>query len=100
MSDDIVEVKAKKISSENVEILGADGSHIAGKEDQATPNFGGFGGGGFKVVKMGPLGGLAGLLLLPIMIPVVLIGIILLAVFAMIFGKALFRSGMVKVFKR
>jgi hypothetical protein len=94
---DVIETKAKKIAPDQVEVLGADGAHIAGKEQ---PNPFAFQNGGFKVVKMGPLGGLAGLVMLPILIPVAIIGFFVLLLFAMIFGKTVFKSGMMKVMKR
>jgi hypothetical protein len=94
---DVFETKAKRIAPDQIEVIDANGAHIAGKdESQKNP----FMGSGMKVVKMGPVGALAGLVLLPILIPVAIIGFILLAVFAMLFGKAFFRAGMAKVIRR
>jgi hypothetical protein len=95
---DVIETKAKKIAADQVEVLGANGEHIAGKE-QANP-FGFQQAGGFKVVKMGPLGGLVGLVMLPILIPVAIIGFFGLMLLAMVFGKTIFKTGMMKVMKR
>jgi hypothetical protein len=95
--NDVFETKAKKIAPDQVEVLDANGAHVAGKE-QASPF--GFQNGGFKVVKMGPLGALTGLVMLPIIIPVAIIGFFLLMLFAMVFGKTFFKAGMAKVIKR
>jgi hypothetical protein len=94
---DVFETKAKKIAPDQIEVIDANGVHIAGKENEATNPFMGS---GFKVIKMGPGTGLAGLLLLPILIPIAIIGFFLLAIFALIFGKAFFKAGMAKVIKR
>lgn len=94
---DVFETKAKRIAPDQIEVIDANGTHIAGKEE-ATANP--FMGSGMKVMKMGPVGALAGLVMLPIIIPIAIIGFILLAVFAMLFGKAFFKAGMAKVIRR
>ncbi len=96
---DVIETKAKKIAADQVEVLGANGEHLAGKEQHQNP-FGFQQAGGFKVVKMGPMGGLIGLVMLPILIPVAIIGFFVLMLLAMVFGKAIFKTGMMKVMKR
>jgi len=94
---EVFETKARKVSADQVEVLDQNGSHIAGKsESESSP----FSAGGFKVVKMGPLASLGGLLLLPVLIPVAIIGFFLLMIFAMIFGRAVLKTGMMKVMKR
>ncbi len=93
---DVFETKAKKIAPDQIEVIDATGAHVAGKVEQPTNPFMG----GMKVVKMGPMGGLAALVMLPILIPVAIIGFFLLAIFAIIFGKAFFKAGMTKVMKR
>lgn len=94
---DVFETKAKKISSDQVEVLDSNGAHLAGKETaSASP----FSAGGFKVVKMGPVGTVAGLLILPILIPLAIIGFFLMMIFAMLFGKTFVKSGIMKVIKR
>lgn len=94
---DVFETKAKRIAPDQIEVIDAHGTHIAGKEESPKNPFMGS---GFKVVKMGPVGALAGLLMLPIIIPIAIIGFILLAIFAMLFGKAFFKAGMSKVIRR
>ena len=94
---DVFETKAKKIAPDQVEIIDSNGTHIAGKDESRGPFFAGS---NMRVVKMGPLGGLAGLIMLPILIPIAIIGFFLLLVFAMIFGKAFFKAGMAKVIRR
>jgi hypothetical protein len=97
---DVFEVKAKRIAPDQIEVIDASGAHVAGKDASTNP-FGANGmNGGIHVMKMGPLGGLAGLLLLPILIPIAIIGFFLLAILAIFFGKAIFRSGMAKVIRR
>lgn len=95
--NEVFETKAKKIAPDQVEVIDASGAHIAGKENEPTNPFMGS---GFKVVKMGPGTGLAGLLLLPILIPIAIIGFFLLAIFALVFGKAFFKTGISKVIRR
>ena len=116
---DIFETKAKKMSAKAksgrsnyadaavvmdqfcvnlIEVLGADGSHIAGKSVfNDGQSFKGMG--GIHVMKMGPVTGLIGLVLLPVIIPIVIIGFILLGIFAMLFGRAfvntISKSGMI-----
>ena len=94
---DVFEVKAKRIAPDQVEVVDSKGAHLAGKEEP-RPNP--FGGGGVHVLKMGPVGGLVSLLLLPILIPVAIIGFFLLAILAIFFGKAIFKSGLAKVIRR
>ncbi len=92
---DVFEIKAKKIAPDQVEVVDANGAHVAGKEEPRVNSFG-----GVHVVKMGPLGGLAGLLFLPILIPVAIIGFFLLTIFALFFGKAFFKAGISKIIRR
>lgn len=98
MNQDVFETKAKRIAPDQVEVIDANGAHVAGKEERPTNPFGGTG--GVHVVKMGSLGGLGTMLLLPIIIPIAIIGIFFLAIFALLFGKAFFRSGMSKIIRR
>lgn len=99
--NEVFETKAKKISVDQVEVVDANGAHVAGKDnEQQNPFTGSFGTGNFKVVKMGPMGALGGLLLLPIIIPVAIIGFFLVMILAMFFGKAFLRSTMTKVIRR
>lgn len=95
--NEVFETKAKKIAPDQVEVIDASGAHIAGKENEPVNPFANA---GFKVVKMGPGNALAGILLLPIIIPVAIIGFFLLAIFAMIFGKAFFKTGMMKFIRK
>ena len=80
----------KKISADQVEVIDAQG-HVLQEskesESRANPFQGAFGSGQIKVFRGGP----AMLLLLPIMIPLVLIGFFILMVFALIFGRRAFR---------
>lgn len=87
----------KKIDPKNVEVIQADGTPL---HEKPVSEAGLFSGGSFRVVKMGPIGGLATLVMLPLLIPVFLIGFILLMVLAMIFGKTVFKSGMARVIRR
>ena len=88
--NDVFETKARKVSADQVEILDQNGSHLSGKQETS----------GFKVVKMGPIGSIAGLLLLPIIIPIAIIGFFFLLILALFFGKTVFKSGMMKVIRR
>lgn len=98
---DVFETKAKKIAPDQVEVIDANGTHIAGKEEQPTNPFGGaFGGNGVHVMKVGSFGGLGTFLLLPILIPVAIIGFFLLAILALLFGKTFFKAGMAKIIRR
>ncbi len=92
---DVFETKAKRISPDQVEVVDANGTHVAGKEEAPANPFG-----GVHVVKMGSLGGLGTLLLLPILIPVAIIGFFLLALLAILFGKTFFKAGMSKFIRR
>jgi len=95
---DVFETKAKRIAPDQIEVIDSNGTHIAGKAESQGPFFGGSG--GMRVVKMGPVSAIAGLIMLPILIPIAIIGFFLLAIFAIIFGKAFFKAGMAKVIRR
>lgn len=98
---EVFETKAKRIAPDQIEVIDANGTHVAGKsESNANSPFGAFGSSGVHVMKMGPLGGLGTLILLPILIPVAIIGFFLLVVFALFFGKTFFKAGMAKVIRR
>ncbi len=98
---EVFETKAKRIAPDQIEVIDANGTHIAGKDDSNEDPFkAAFGHGGVHVVKMGSFGGIGTLLMLPILIPVAIIGFFLLAILALLFGKAFFKAGMSKILRR
>jgi hypothetical protein len=78
----------KKISAEQIEVIDAHGHVIQESKEQAemkNPFGGAFG--GVKVFRGGP----AVLLLLPLLIPIAIIGMFLVTIFALIFGRSVFK---------
>ncbi len=80
----------KKISADHVEVLAADGHTIQEAKDHSSSPNGFFSGNGaqVRVIRGGP----AMLLLAPILIPLLIIGFFLLAIFALFFGRTLFKT--------
>ena len=80
--------RVKKISLEQVEVIDKAG-HVIKESDHSLEqeNSGPRVMGNIHVMKAGPLG----FLILPLLIPVFLIGFILLLVFALFFGKTVFK---------
>lgn len=84
------EPKPKKISVDQVEVIDAQGHVIQESKDseqQAHEYRNPFAKGQIKVFKGGP----AMLLLLPVLIPLMLVGFILLLIFAIFFGRRAFK---------
>lgn len=78
----------KKISPDQVEIIGANGEVVKPAHDTHTTE-GAFQGtfGGMRVMKVGPWA----LLLLPVLIPIMIIGFFIIMLLAMVFGKTMFK---------
>ena len=75
----------RKVDASHVEVIGKSGEILRESEDSKTANpFSGFT--GVRVIQGGP----AMLLLLPILIPVMLVGFFLLMIFALVFGRGVF----------
>ena len=78
----------KKISSAQVEVLGADGEVVKPAREGFSPQkdepraFG-----QIQVMKLGPWA----LVFLPVLIPILILGFFLLLLLAMVFGKGMFK---------
>jgi hypothetical protein len=76
----------RKVDASHIEVIGKTGEVIRESEDSKAANpFSGFS--GIRVIQGGP----AMLLLLPILIPVMIVGFFVLMVFALVFGRGVFK---------
>lgn len=76
----------RKVSAAEVEILGSEGQTIQ-KPEKQSDHFRGASFGGIRVIKGGP----ALLLILPLLIPIAIFSFFAMAVFALFFGRRVFR---------
>jgi hypothetical protein len=80
------ETQPRKVNPAEVEILDSSGEVLKGRNHQAKDSrSGGFG--GIRVIQGGP----ALLLLLPILIPILIFGFLIMAVMALFFGQRVMR---------
>ncbi len=77
----------RKVPLSQVEVIGADGSVVKEASESASPHQANSPFGNIKVIKAGPWM----LFLLPLLIPVAIIGVILMMVLALLFGRGMFK---------
>lgn len=79
--------KPKKISADQIEVIGTHGEVVKEAADSGQPKPANFGFGQMKVIQGGPWL----LLLLPVVIPILIFGILIMAILALFFGRGLFK---------